>query len=314
VRPKSAATIRQARGAAIAAFVGLWLASMTGGSAGAQTLEVSPGGTIGLGSRGWSAAETNHATSANELEFSARAGVASDYIYRGTTLSDHGPAAGGAVEATFGSLYAGTTVATVNLPTQPTAEFTMAGGLRPKFANIDFDLGVTYFDYPGERLPGETHGINYWEAVIRADRSIGESIRIAGGYAYSPNVSNTGAWSQYVAAGLGFDLPKRLVPQNLGVSFTTAAGYSWFGNQAPHLGGFPLPAYLNWQAGVTFSYKVFNFDLRYYDTNLSKENCFVLTGDLNARPGGRIDLITNPAGLVSNWCGATIVAKAWFAF
>jgi hypothetical protein len=26
------------------------------------------------------------------------------------------------------------------------------------------------------------------------------------------------------------------------------------------------------------------------------------------------DLVTNPAGLVSNWCGATFVAKAWFAF
>jgi uncharacterized protein (TIGR02001 family) len=314
MQKKSAATIWQARGASTAAFVGLWLASMTSGSAFAQTLEVSPGGAIGLGNRGWSAAETNHATSANELEFSARAGVASDYIYRGTTLSAHGPAAGAAVEATFGPLYAGTTVATVNLPTEPAAELTAAGGIRPKIANIDFDLGVTYFGYPGERLPGETHGINYWEAVIRGDRRIGESIRIASGYAYSPNVSNTGAWSQYVAAGLGFDVPTRQLPQNLGVSFTTAVGYSWFGNQAPQLGGFPLPAYLNWQAGVTFTYKILNLDLRYYDTNLSKENCFVFTGDPNARPGGRVDLITNPAGLVSNWCGATFVAKAWFAF
>jgi uncharacterized protein (TIGR02001 family) len=296
------------------ALFGLWLAPMTGGAARAQSPEGSSGSVIGLGSRGWSAAEPNRATPPNELGFSARAGVASDYIYRGTTLSDHGPAAGAAVEATFGSLYAGTTVATVNLPTQPFAEFTMAGGVRPKIANVDFDLGVTYFGYPGEKLPGATNGISYWEAAIRGDRRIGESIRIASGYAYSPNVSNTGAWSQYVAAGLGFDLPSRLLPQNLSVSFTTAAGYSWFGNQAPQLGGFALPAYLNWQAGVTFTHKVFNLDLRYYGTNLSKENCFVFTGDPNARPGGRVDLVTNPAGLVSNWCGATIVAKAWFAF
>ena len=109
-----------------------------------------------------------------------------------------------------------------------------------------------------------------------------------------------------MAAGLGFDLPSRLLPKDLGISFTTAAGYSWFGNQSPRLGGFPLPAYLNWQAGVTFTHKVFNLDLRYYGTNLSKENCFVFTGDPNARPGGRVDLVTNPAGLVSNWCGATI--------
>ena len=144
---------------------------MTGGPARAQTLEVNPGGAIGLGNRSWSGAETNRATSANELEFSARAGFATDYIYRGTTLS-HGPAAGGALEARFGLLYAGTTVATVKLPTQPLAEFTFGGGIRPEFATIDFDLGVTYFAYPAEKLPGETSGINYWEAVIRGDKSI----------------------------------------------------------------------------------------------------------------------------------------------
>jgi uncharacterized protein (TIGR02001 family) len=313
VRQRGVATVWQVSGASIAVFVGLWLAPMSCGLARAQTPEVSAGGAIGLGNRGWSASETSHATSANELEFSARAGFASDYIYRGTTLSDHGPAAGAAFEARFGPVYAGTTMATVKLPTQPVAEFTFAGGIRPTIATIDFDFGMTYFAYPGERLPGDT-GINYWEAVIRGDRSIGEGVRVAGGYAYSPNVSNTGAWSQYVAAGVGYDLPGRLLPQNLGVSFTAAAGYSWFGNQAPQLGGFPLPAYLNWQAGVTFTHKAFNLDLRYYNTNLSKENCFVFTGDPNARPGGRVDLVTNPAGLVSNWCGATIVAKAWFAF
>ncbi|WP_284270650.1 TorF family putative porin [Bradyrhizobium iriomotense] len=280
----------------------------------AQANPPSPGGAIGLGNRGWSAADTNREASASELEFSARAGGASDYIYRGVTLSDHGPAAGAAFETRFGPLYAGTTVATVKLPTQPAAEFTFAGGIRPKIATIDFDVGVTYFAYPGERLPGETNGINYWEAVIRGDRHIGEQVRIAAGYAWSPNVSNTGAWSQYVAAGVGYDVPGRLLPQNLAVSFTAAAGYSWFGNQAAQLGGFPLPAYLNWQAGVTFTHKAFNLDLRYYDTNLSKENCFVFTGDPNARPGGRVNLVTNPDGLVSNWCGAAFVVKAWFAF
>ena len=312
MRQWGVASVRRARGASFAAWIGLWLAPTAGALA--QANSPSPGGAIGLGNRGWSAADTNREASANELEFSARAGVASDYIYRGTTLSDHGPAAGAAFETRFGSLYAGTTVATVNLPTQPAAEFTFAGGVRPKIATIDFDLGVTYFAYPGERLPGETNGINYWEAVIRGDRRIGEQVRVAAGYAYSPNVSNTGAWSQYVAAGVGYDVPGRLLPQNLAVSFTAAAGYSWFGNQAAQLGGFPLPAYLNWHAGVTFTHKAFNLDLRYYDTNLSKENCFVFTGDPNARPGGRVDLVTNPDGLVSNWCGAAFVAKAWFAF
>ncbi len=44
---------------------------------------------------------------------------------------------------------------------------------------------------------------------------------------------------------------------------------------------------------VSFTRKIFNLDLRYYDTNLSKEDCFVLTGDPNAtarrryRPGDK---------------------------
>jgi hypothetical protein len=46
-------------------------------------------------------------------------------------------------------------VATVKLPTQPSAELTLAGGIRPTIATIDFDLGVTHFAYPGERLYGE---------------------------------------------------------------------------------------------------------------------------------------------------------------
>lgn len=311
VRRRGVATVWQVSGASIAVLAGLWLAPICG-LARAQTPGVSTGGAIGLGNRGWSASEASPAKSVNELEFSARAGFASDYIYRGTTLSDHGPAAGAAFEARFGPLYAGTTVATVKLPTEPIAEFTFAGGIRPTIATIDFDIGMTYFAYPGERLPGDA-GINYWEAVIRGDRSIGDGFRVAAGYAYSPNVSNTGAWSQYVAAGVGYDLPGRLLPQNLGVSFTAAAGYSWFGNQAPDLGGFPLPAYLNWQAGVTFTHKALNIDLRYYDTDLSKENCFAFTGDPNARPGGRVDGVTNPEGLVSRWCSATFVAKVWVA-
>ena len=274
---------------------------------------------INLGSRGLSVPEGGSATPSTDregeaLQFSAKAGVASDYIYRGTTLSDRKPAVGAGIEATYSWLYAGATVASVRLPTQPFAEFTTAAGVRPKLGNIDFDFGATYFFYPGEAAGGLTNGIDYWEAAARASTAIGESFRIAAGYAYSPNVSNTGAWSQYAAAGLGYEVPSRLLPKDFSISLTGAAGYSWFGIQAPALGGFALPSYLNWQAGVTFTYKSINFDLRYYDTNLSKENCFVFTGDPNAVPGGRVDPITNPGGLVSRWCSATVVSKLWFAW
>jgi hypothetical protein len=221
---------------------------------------------------------------------------------------------GAAIEATFAQFYAGVSAASVKLPTQPAAEIVVSGGVRPKIGDIDFDLRMTYFLYPCEISVGTTNGIDYWEAAIRADKRIAESIRVAGGFAYSPNVSNTGAWSWYAAAGLGYDMPSGLLPPDMSVSFTGGVGYSWFGNQSQELGGFALPNYLTWQGGVTFTRKVFNLDLRYYGTNLSKGNCFVLTGDPNAHPGGSIDPVTNPAGLASSWCSATFVAKVWVAF
>ena len=41
------------------------------------------------------------------------------------------PAVGMAVEATYNVLYAGLAVASVRLPTQPAAEISLSGGIRP---------------------------------------------------------------------------------------------------------------------------------------------------------------------------------------
>jgi hypothetical protein len=50
------------------------------------------------------------------------------------------------------------------------------------------------------------------------------------------------------------------LPQNVAASLSSSAGYYWFGNQSAAFGGFPLPAYLNWSAGVTFNREKFSLD------------------------------------------------------
>src|SRR6478672_611627 len=292
----------------------LWSAASASGLAHAQTSSEQPG-SIALGAKGGFSAgsRTLQAPSADRPEnafgYTVAAGMASDYIYRGVTLSSHQPAVGAAFEARFGNFYGGSTITSVKLPTVPAAELSFSSGVRPSLSGIDFDFGFTYFLYPGEV---STSGTDYWEFAARADKKLTEKVRVAAGFAYSPNISNTGAWSKYAAAGIGVDLPASKILQGVSASFTTSAGYFWFGNQSPALGGFPLPAYANWNAGVTFTRNRFHLDLRYYDTNLSRENCFVFTGDPNARPGGRADPLTNPEGLTSGWCSATVVAKFWF--
>ena len=143
------------RAVATAAVVALWLA--TGGSAHAQARD-----DIGLGSRGGLAEGAPTRTArpqdgkASPFEFSFSTGFATDYIYRGTTLSARQPAAGSAVEAAFGQFYAGVAIARVKLPSQPVAEVTLSAGVRPKVGNIDFDFGWTYYHYPGETAAGRS--------------------------------------------------------------------------------------------------------------------------------------------------------------
>src|SRR5262245_62966795 len=124
--------------ATVAAAAALWLAPASGGSACAQTRDDHPAGGIDLGARG-GFASAGPARSAptqerpdSPIEFSARAGFVTDYIYRGTTLSAHQPVGGAAFEAAFKIFYAGATIAGVRLPTRPDAEITAIAGVRPK--------------------------------------------------------------------------------------------------------------------------------------------------------------------------------------
>jgi uncharacterized protein (TIGR02001 family) len=304
-------TIRTAAWAFVSSIVASLLLSAP--SPAQENGDATTGGII-LGGRGGPAgdapAKRASPSNASSVEFSARAGFATDYIYRGTTLSDRGPAVGAGAEATFNNFYAGAGVTSVKLPSQPAAEVAFSTGVRPSFGKFDFDFGWTYFYYPRE-LPGSS--IDYWEAVARADTQITDALRVAGGFAWSPNVSNTGAWSRYVAGGLSFDLGRNTLPYGISAALSGSAGYFWFGNQSEDLGGFPLPAYLNWNAGLTFGRGPFRLDLRYYDTNLSRENCYVFTGDPGAAAGGSVNPVTNPDGLRSPWCSATVVAKFSFA-
>jgi uncharacterized protein (TIGR02001 family) len=270
-----------------------------------------------LGGRGGPAggAQGRIAAAADSLEFSASAGLATDYIYRGVTLSDRGPAAGASFEAAFDKLYASITMASVKLPTDPSSEISFATGLRPKLGNIEFDLAWTFYSYPNESwwLLGPTGGTDYWETSLRAETQLTDALRVGAGFAWSPNISNTGAQGQYYAAGFSYDLPRNLLPREIGVSVSGSVGYSRFGNMEDVLGGYPLPSYLNWNAGTTLTWKTVSLDLRYYDTNLSQENCYVFTGATDAVSGGAIDPLRIPEGLRSRWCGAAVVAKLVFS-
>jgi len=57
---------------------------------------------------------------------------------------------------------------------------------------------------------------------------------------------------------------------------------------------------------------VFTLDIRYWDSSLTPSQCSVWTSAQTASFNPGTISIYNPAGLNSNWCGSTVVAKLAF--
>src|SRR5688500_1518955 len=79
----------------------------------------------------------------------------SDYNFRGISQSDRGPSATAYFEPRFNihpnwQLYAGIQGWATKLPTDPTGEFDLYGGIRPTFGKLALDFGFMYYYYPNE--------------------------------------------------------------------------------------------------------------------------------------------------------------------
>src|SRR5439155_20180858 len=122
---------------------------------------------------------------------------------------------------------------------------------------------------------------------------------------------NSGADGTYVSGTFKVTAPATYFPKDWGAYVSGEVGYYWLGTTdvfyaTPAFpGGIDYPDYLTWNIGVAVTYKVFTLDLRYYDTNLSKADCNVLTGDHTATFDAGAVTPTNPSGLSSNWCRST---------
>jgi len=257
---------------------------------------------------GLAAAADNDADGGLQVEVQSL--LTSDYIYRGVTLSAHRPSAAMSVEVDWQKFYFNTNVQSVKLPTNPAAEVTFAGGYRWDICDFEFDLAANYFYYPGEIPPDGGTKTSYWEYSLTVSRELKPiGVTLEALVAYSPDVSQTGAWGTYADGQAIVELTRYKLLNDVPWRLIAGGGYWQFGNTSPEQGGFPLPSYANWHVGVEFDlndYLTLNFT--YSDTNLSREDCFVFTGDPEATPGGAINPVTNPDGLRSRWCGAAFVA------
>src|SRR5215470_7671722 len=258
-----------------------------------------------------------------------------DYNFRGISQSDRGPSATTYIESRYTinpnlQFYAGSQYWAVDLPTHPTCECDLYFGLRPTVGPLNFDFGFIYYWYPRERnvfvngAGGATfvntgvpwtpnHGLDYWEVYGKVTGDlIKDKLTLGANFYYTPDWVGTGATGVYASGTAKLTMPSFNFPTLMGVKevgwyISGEVGHQSLGT-ADHFSPVPpskLFSYWTWNAGVAFTQGVFTLDLRYYDTDLSKEHCLTDTSDLRGLSDG-----TSPGQ--SKWCGAAFIAATKF--
>jgi len=256
-------------------------------------------------------------------------GLQSDYNFRGVSQSDKGPSVYAYVEPRCKvhpsvELYAGLWGWSTKLPTRPTGEFDVYGGIRPTIDKFAFDFGGIYYWYPRENqlfvdgvgtlttnpiippfTPFTVRDTDFWEVYGKVTWTPTDWLSLNPYVYYSPDYLRSGARATYAGGIVKFTAPSAWFPSDWGAYLSGEAAHYWIGtfNALGAALSFDIPDYTTWNVGVGATYKVFTFDVRYYDTDLSPANCYALTSDPSGFTSG---------SNTSKWCGATVIGKVAF--
>ncbi len=216
---------------------------------------------------------TTDAVSQFDAKFAAA--LASDYNYRGYTLSDHLPSASANLEVTYWILFASVNTASVQIPELSRFQMTDTVGLRPVFGPLTLETGVAFYSYPGSQTDS-----SYPEVYLAPSYAVTSKLTMGVNLYYASDYYRTGAWENYNAITGKYDFGS-------GLTLSAELGRQGFGTTRPTQTSpaIALPDYIYGNVGLTYTYKALSFDLRFHATTLSKQSCFLITGTGQASTG-----------------------------
>ena len=182
--------------------------------------------------------------------FTANVALVSNYVFRGISQTDGGPAVQGGFDYTYNplNLYLGTWASNVSSDGYNGAsmELDLYGGWRPTFDKLSLDIGVLGYLYPGNG-GGDLNTVEY-----KAGASYDFGVVTPGAFVYySDDWFNTGSSWRYELSAT--------VP--LPAEFKLVAKYGW--NEFD-----TLKNYQDWSVGITKDVLGVTLGLAYTDTNL----------------------------------------------
>lgn len=184
----------------------------------------------------------------------------SNYVSRGLTNSGNDPAIQGYIEPSIGPIYANFWSSNVDFGEGFSgAEIDAAIGMRPEFGPLKLDLGYVHYFYAPESVSPD-----YGELYLKADYEIEKLFTVSGRVYFAPDYNQSGETATFVAGGVKVPLPHDF-------SIYGGVGYQFFEDPSAY-------EQLTWTAGLSYAWKSLTFDARYWDTDLSDDECLVRSG------------------------------------
>lgn len=185
----------------------------------------------------------------------------SDYVFRGISQSQNGPAVQGGIDWTSDRFYAGVWASSIDFGGGAPSEIDIYAGFAPTLGTVDLNFGAIYYAYPKANDPASGE-FNYFELNAGARRDFGSAtVNLA--LNYSPDYFGESGNALFFEGSIGVRLGRNF-------ELSSAVGHQWIENNA----AFGTPDYLTWNVGVGYTWEQFTLDLRYHDTNLSRTQCF----------------------------------------
>ncbi len=201
------------------------------------------------------AGATIGAASAAHAETTANIALTSDYIFRGVSLSDNGPAIQGGFDWSSELLYAGVWASNVT----EGIEIDLYAGLTPTTGPVEWNIGAIGYFYPG--ADDDASEFDYVEFLLGASTSLTQQVSVGASVYYAPdNRGDTGEATYYEINGAYQPIDA--------LSFSAAYGNQSVENPDGLAGGAGEDDYNTWNLGGTYAIHGFSLDLRYHDTDI----------------------------------------------
>ncbi len=184
--------------------------------------------------------------------FAFNLGANTDYVFRGFSQTGEDPSVFGGVDATLGKAYAGIWVSNVDFGNGTDLEYDLYAGFKPTLGAVTLDLGVIYYGYVDS--PSGSNQ-DYVEVKAAASVPAGPATLGVATY-YSPQFFGKTGDAFYYEANAAVAIPE--------TKFSVSGA---LGRQEIQ----KALDYTTWNVGVGFALTDnVSFDVRYFDTNLSK--------------------------------------------